>query len=231
VPISGDIYPVHLEPTIRAVYAGPDETGLYMHHAYVEEALPRVKGWVGWYWIKADSPEAVARLPKMIDAMFENSPHPTRSETEKEFQNGFVSMLGNVKAFLTFLSAIIVVVILLIAANTMAMAARERVTEIAVLRTLGFGKGRILALILAEAVTLSLFGAVFGVLIFVFFFPGFRAGVLNSPMGFYAAGMRVFPDVVGFAFGITVVIGILAGLVPAIRSAQRSIPDGLRQVG
>jgi putative ABC transport system permease protein len=231
VPLQGDIYPVKLEPTIRAVYEGPDTTGLYMHHKYIEEALPRVKGWVGWYWIKADSPESVERLTKQIDALFENSERPTRSETEKEFQNAFVSMLGNVKAFLTFLCAIIVVVILLIAANTMAMAARERVTEIAVLRTLGFAKPTILGMILAEAVVLSVFGAAFGVALYVALFPGFRNMVLNSPMGFYAAGMKLFPGVVAFAFGITVLVGLLAGLVPAVRSAQRSITDGLRTTG
>jgi putative ABC transport system permease protein len=231
VPLAGDIYPVHVEPTIKAVYAGPDETGLYMHYAMLEEALPRAKGWVGWYWIKADSPQAVERLPKQIDALFENSDRPTRSETEKEFQNGFVSMLGNVKAFLVYLCILIVGVILLIAANTMAMSARERVTEIAVLRTLGFGKQTILGMILAEAVLLSLFGGAFGVAVYVLIFPGFRQMVLNSPMGFYAAGMKLFPAVVAVAFGVTVLVGILAGLVPAIRSSQRSIPDGLRQVG
>jgi putative ABC transport system permease protein len=231
VPLQGDIFPVHIEPAIKAVYAGPDETGLYMHYKMIEEALPRAKGWVGWYWIKADSPQAVERLPKQIDAMFENSDRPTRTETEKEFQNGFVSMLGNVKAFLTFLCILIVGVILLIAANTMAMSARERVTEIAVLRTLGFGKQTILGMILGEAVLLSLFGGAFGVAVYVLIFPGFRQMVLNSPMGFYAAGMKLFPAVVALAFGVTVLVGILAGLVPAIRSAQRSIPDGLRQVG
>jgi putative ABC transport system permease protein len=231
VPLSGDIFPVHVDPTIRAVYAGPDETGLYMHYKMLEEALPRVKGWVGWYWIKADSPQAVERLPKQIDALFENSDRPTRSETEKEFQNSFVSMLGNVKAFLTFLCILIVGVILMIAANTMAMSARERVTEIAVFRTLGFGKPTILGMILAEAVVLSLFGGAFGVALYVAIFPGFRQVVLDSPMGFYAAGMKLFPGVVALAFGVTVLVGILAGLVPAVRSAQRSIPDGLRQVG
>ncbi|HKC24177.1 MAG TPA: FtsX-like permease family protein, partial [Thermoanaerobaculia bacterium] len=160
-----------------------------------------------------------------------NSDRPTRSETEKAFQNSFVSMLGNVRAFLTFLCILIVGVILLIAANTMAMSARERVTEIAVFRTLGFGKPTILGMIVAEAVVLSLFGGAFGVALYVAIFPGFRQMVLNSPMGFYAAGMKLFPGVVAIAFGVTVLVGILAGLVPAVRSAQRSIPDGLRQVG
>ncbi|MGZ5381949.1 MAG: ABC transporter permease, partial [Thermoanaerobaculia bacterium] len=161
----------------------------------------------------------------------ENSDRPTRTETEKEMQNGFVSMLGNVKLLVTSIGTIIVCVILLIAANTMAMTARERVTEIAVLRTLGFPKGTILGLILGESVLLSLFGGLLGVGLFVLAFPGFRQGLLYSPMGGFAGGMRLFPEVVVTGFAVAVLVGLLAGLVPAIRSAQRSIPDGLRQVG
>jgi putative ABC transport system permease protein len=231
ITLKGDIYPTNLELTIRATFKAPDETGVYFHHQYIEEAIPRLKGFVGWYWIKADSLGAVERLPKEIDAMFENSDAPTRTETEKEMQNGFVSMLGNVKLLVTSIGTIIVCVILLIAANTMAMTARERVTEIAVLRTLGFPKGTILGLILSESVLLSLIGGFLGVGLFVFAFPGFRQGLLYSPMGGFAGGMRLFPEVVATAFVVAVLVGLFAGLVPAIRSAQRSIPDGLRQVG
>jgi putative ABC transport system permease protein len=109
----------------------------------------------------------------------------------------------------------------------MAMTARERVTEIAVLRTLGFPK----TTILGESVLLSLFGGALGVGIFVLAFPGFRRGLLYSPMGGFAGGMKLFPEVVALAFAVSVLVGLLAGLVPALRSAQRSIPDGLRQVG
>jgi putative ABC transport system permease protein len=231
ITLKGDIYPVNLELTVRASYKGPDETAVYFHHEYIEEALPRVKGFVGWFWIKAASLAAIERLPREIDSMFDNSSVPTRTETEKEMQNGFVSMLGNVKLMVTGISTVIVFVILLIAGNTMAMTARERVTEIAVLRTLGYPKGTILALMLGESVLLALVGGTLGALLFVGLFPGFRAGLLNSPMGGFAAGMRLFPEIVALAFGISVLVGIFAGLVPAVRSAQRSITDGLRQVG
>ncbi|MGZ6971286.1 MAG: ABC transporter permease [Thermoanaerobaculia bacterium] len=231
VALKGDIYPVTLELTIRAVYRGPDESAVYFHHAYIEEAVPRVKGFVGWFWIKADSPESAERLPKLVDALFENSSYPTRTETEKEFQNTWVSMLGNVKLLLTSISAIIVCVILLIAGNTMAMAARERVTEIAVLRTLGYTKGTILGLILGESFLLSAVGGLLGLGVFIAFFPGFKQVLLYSPMAGFAAGMRVFPGVLIAGFGVTLLVGLFAGLVPAVRSAQRSITDGLRQIG
>jgi putative ABC transport system permease protein len=211
---------VTLELTIRAVYTGPDESGVYFHHAYIEEAVPRAKGYVGWFWIKADSPESAGRLPKLVDDLFENSSYPTRTETEKEFQNTWVSMLGNVKFLLTS-----------IAGNTMAMAARERVTEIAVLRTLGYPKGTILGLILGESLLLSAVGGLLGLGVFVALFPGFKRTLLYSPMAGFAAGMRIFPGVLLAGFAVTLLVGLFAGLVPAVRSAQRSITDGLRQVG
>ncbi|MFI5197424.1 MAG: ABC transporter permease [Thermoanaerobaculia bacterium] len=231
IALKGDIYPVTLELTIRAVYRGPDESAVYFHHAYIEEAIPRVKGFVGWFWIKADSPESAERLPKLVDNLFENSSYPTRTETEKEFQNTWVSMLGNVKFLLTSISVIIAFVILLIAGNTMAMAARERVTEIAVLRTLGYTKGTILGLILGESFLLSAVGGLLGLGVFIALFPGFKQVLLYSPMAGFAGGMRVFPGVLAAGFAVTLLVGLFAGLVPAVRSAQRSITDGLRQVG
>jgi putative ABC transport system permease protein len=231
ITLQGDIYPVNLELTIRATFKGPDETAVYLHHQTIEEALPRVKGFVGWYWIKAASLEAVERLPKQIDAMFENSDRPTHTETEKEMQNGFVSMLGNVKFGISLICLAIAFLLLLLSANTMAMTARERVTEIAVLRTLGFQKATILGLMLGESLLLSVFGGLLGVGLFVGLFPGFRTALLYSPMGGFAGAMRIFPEVVAAAFFISVFVGLAAGLVPAVRSAQRTIPDGLRQVG
>lgn len=229
--LKGDYYPMTLELTVRAVFRGSDETGVYFDRKAVEEGLPAVKGQVGTFWIKADSADAVQRLPRVVDALFENSAAPTKTETEKEFQNGFVSMLGNVKAVVTGISAAIALVILLISANTMAMAARERVTEIAVLRTLGFGKPLILTLILAESLLLSATGAFLGLGLFRFSFPFLKEGLLSSPMAGFAAGMQLFPEVLLTGVGVTLVVGLVAGIVPAFRSAQRSIPDGLRQVG
>jgi putative ABC transport system permease protein len=231
LPLKGDIYPISLELTIRATFKAADENGVYFHHQAIEEALPRVKGYVGWYWLKADSLEAVQGLPRLIDSMFENSPYPTKTDTEKAFQDEWVSMLGNVRLLVTSISLIIAVVILLIAANTMSMAARERVTEIAVLRTLGFQKRTILGLVLGESLLLALIGGVLGLGIFVLLFEGIREGLLNSPMGTFAAGVQLFPEVLAAGFGVSVLVGLFAGLVPAIRSAQRSITDGLRQSG
>ena len=233
IVLQGDIYPVNLELTIRAVFDAPagSNAALFFNWAYIEEALPQVKGRIGTFYIRAKDAEAVARLPKQIDAMFDNTDAPTKTETEKEFQNGFVQMLGNVKLMLNGISTAIVFVILLIAANTMAMAARERVNEIAVLRTLGYPKGTILAMILGESLLLALLGGLLGLGLFALGFGGFKAALMNTPMGGFAAGMTIYPSVLAVGFGISVFIGLFAGVVPAIGAARRSITDGLRRVG
>jgi putative ABC transport system permease protein len=112
----------------------------------------------------------------------------------------------------------------------MAMSARERVTEVAVLRAIGFPRRILFGLLLGESAFLALFGAAAGLAIYVSLFPKMRAFILMSPVAGLAAAFRIYPDVLAGAFSVTVLVGILAGLVPAIRSVQRPIADGLRLV-
>jgi ABC-type antimicrobial peptide transport system permease subunit len=104
----------------------------------------------------------VAKIGPEVDDMFKNSPQPTKTETEKSFQLGFVAMLGNVKAFILSICTAVVFAILLVSANTMAMSIRERTREVAVLKTLGFTRKTILSLFVGEAVTVALIGGILG---------------------------------------------------------------------
>jgi putative ABC transport system permease protein len=112
----------------------------------------------------------------------------------------------------------------------MAMAARERIVEFAVLRTLGFTRKTLFGLLVGESALLSLTGACVGLALFLGLFPKLKAFVLYSPLAGLAAALRVYPEVLAGAFALTVLVGILAGLGPALRSSRRSIVDGLRQV-
>lgn len=231
VTLTGDIWPGTYELTIRAVYSGQDESAAWFDQKLIEEMLPARAGLSTNFWIKAESADAARRLIPQINALFENSPYPVLAETEKEFQNEWIGLLGNVRLFLRFLVLNVSVILLLIAANTLAMSARERVNEIAILRAIGFRRGTVLGLLLGEGALLSLIGAGAGLGLWVAVFPAFRAFLLYSPLAGFAAGMRLFPGVLATVFGVTVLVGLLAGLVPAVRSAQRSIPDGLRFAG
>lgn len=229
----GDIYPVTLQLTIRAVYRLSDgnSDALFFNRKYLEEAFPSFQGTVGTIWTKCRDGAAAIRLSDEIDQMFENSPYPTKTETEKAFQMGFVSMLGNVKLLITSLGTIVVLVIVLIAANTMALSARERITEIAVLRTLGFSRRMILILILGEGLILALIGGIIGLCIFILGLKPLKAILTNTPLSGFTNAMTVFPEVLLLGLGITVIVGLFSGIVPAIRASQRPITEGLRYTG
>jgi putative ABC transport system permease protein len=230
ITLTGDIWPGVYTFTIRAVYQGQSEASVFFDQKIIDEALPKAAGLYTMIWLKATDAAAARDLIPRINALFENSPWPVRAETEKEFQNHYIALLGNVKFFFRSLTAVIATVVLLIAANTMAMSARERVTEVAVLRAIGFPRRILFGLLLGESAFLALFGSAAGLAIYVSLFPKMRSFILMSPVAGLAAAFRIYPDVLAGAFSVTVLVGILAGLVPAIRSVQRPIADGLRLV-
>ncbi len=233
VTLKGDIYPIDVDLTIQATYTAPQDDGFFFHRKYVEAAFPPSEGQIMAFFLKADSPETVNRLTPQIDTMFENTPFPTQSESEKEWNASFLAMIGNVTLLIRSLSTIIVFVILLIAGNTMALSARERTTEIAMMRTLGFQQRTILSLILGESLVLSLIGGALGLGLCGMILPGLKKGFTESGMGplaFYAPMMRLSPDVVALGTALAIMVGLLSGIVPALLSIRRPITDGLRQV-
>lgn len=225
ITIKGDIYPVNVELDIRAIYDG-GEDGLYFHRKYVEEALERSAG-VGTFGILVDAPENLPAVAEAVDRTFADSTAETKTQTEKAFQAGFVSMYGNVKGLVWNLTMVIAVTILLTAANTMAMAIRERTREMAVLRALGFLPGRILALVLTESMAIALLAGVLGVggfwagSYYVFVVRGFRPPMIWFPLTLTPL------SAIGLLLG-TVGLGLVAGLVPALLAARVKIVDGLR---
>jgi putative ABC transport system permease protein len=230
IPITGTIYPGDWRLTLRGIYTGRtadiDRNTIFFHWDYLNESMPDVrKDQVGIYWLRLGSASDASAVSDRVDAMFENSPQPTKTETEKSFQAGFIAMLGNVSMLLTILGSAIVFAIVLVTINTMLMAARERTTEIAVLKTLGFSDGLILRLVGAEALLLSVAGGVIGC---------GAAYLIFHRVDFTAGGMfpnfRVLPETVGWGLLLAVGMGLLSGLVPAVQAARLQIAGALRKV-
>ena len=226
----------YIPMTLDLVYAGSYRSGDESNIFFSNEVLNQGKWfgadkYTGLYYMKVASREDIPRVVTAIDRMFENSDRPTKTLTEKQFQLQFMEMMGNVKGLIRIISAIILFAVTLIVANTVAMSARERVTEIAVMRTLGFRRSHILSFILSESVLMSLLGGVLGVVLAKYFFiPGMVKGMQTTPMAPFLLNFKVTWMVLSAAFGISVGVGILAGFVPAIRSSRVNIVDGLRQV-
>jgi putative ABC transport system permease protein len=226
--IQGATFPVDLELTIRGIYTPDAATNsLYYNQKYVEEAVAYLKGQTGFFSILAQSPEDVPKIASAVDAMFRNSPQPTKTETEKAFALGFVSMLGNVKAFILSICMAVVFAILLVSANTMAMSIRERTREVAVLKTLGFTRRTILSLFVGEAVTLSLAGGILGSLA-AFGLGGLAAAAAG---GFFGDALKVHPGTMIVAWGVAALVGFLSAIVPSYNASRIGIVDGLRHIG
>lgn len=226
VTLKATIYPRDVELILRGFYTGPDETQLFFHWDYLKETMSRYNS-VGTFWVKARSQEDVDRLVAEIDGTFRNTNAPTKTETEKGFLLGFVSMMGNVKLLITVISSAVVFTILLVAANTMAMSIRERAPEIAVMKTLGYQSRLLLGLIVAESVFLSLAGWLLG---------GVGARVLFGvvKVSRYTGGMlaqfEVQPATLAGGFVLAVALGVLSCIFPAYRATRVTISEALRRV-
>lgn len=226
VVITGTIFPVNLELNIRGVFKAPQPTqSLYFNQKYVEEAVSYLKGQEGFYTVLADSPQSVAKIPTEIDDMFRNSPQPTKTETEKAFQLGFIAMMGNVKAFILGICGAVVFAILLVSANTMAMSIRERTREIAVLKTLGFARGTILGLFVGEAVTLAMIGGLIGASV------AFLFGIGAAKAGGFAGALQVNGWTMLVALVVAALMGFFSSFVPSYNASRLGIVDGLRHIG
>ncbi len=224
--ITGKIFPVNLELTIRGIFTPPDPTqAIYFNKDYIDEGFPKMKGSEGFFAVLADSPDSVTRVAQAIDEEFRNADKPTKTESEHAFQLGFIGMLGNIKAFIMSISLAVVFTILLVSANTMAMSIRERTREVAVLKTLGFTRNSILGLFVGEAVSLSLVGGLMGSgLCF------FVVAAMASQGGMFAR-MSVTPLTMLAALAVAAVVGFASSFIPSYHAAQVNIVDGLRHIG
>jgi putative ABC transport system permease protein len=238
LPIRGTIYAGTWEFTIRAIFDGADETvitrQMYFHYDYLNEYVktrfPRRANQTGVFIVDVDDPARVAEVAQKIDATFANSLAETLTETEKAFQLSFVAMLQTIVQVIQSVSYIVVLIILAVAANTMAMTARERLSEYATLKALGYGPGYVARLILAESLVIAVIGGALSVVLM----PGVAAAFKGALAG---AGINAFPvfeiDPMTYAWqaGFAVAVGTIAALVPMVRAANVRIVEGLRHVG
>ncbi len=229
ISIVGDIFPITIELVVRGIYENPlDNESLYFHYKYLNESLATTAGFrdsVGTYSIRLERAEDANTVAKTIDDKFRNSSAQTKTETELAFQLSFLAFLGDIKLILLSICAAVTFTILLVSGNTMAMAVRERVREVGVLKTLGFTNGSILWLLIGEAVFISLLGGVVGLVLAA----GLLAVIRGMPGGFAnLSNATVNPGVIVVCLAAAALIGIISSLIPALGAAKRPIVDALR---
>lgn len=233
VPLRGTIYPGAWSFTVRGIYDGvddkTDEQQFLLHWHYLNERVktlvPSLADKVNIYVVDVRDPSQAAAVSVAIDSTFKNSLNETRTETQKAFQLGFIAMVDTILLAIQTVAFVVVLIIMAVMANTMAMAARERMREYATLKALGFSNGFVSLLIFGESLSLSLAGGVLGILLT---FPAAES--------FYSATRNLFvvfevqPGTIALQLGSALVIGITAGIAPAFNSARVRIVDGLRSV-
>jgi putative ABC transport system permease protein len=204
---------------------GTDKTQLFFHYDYLSEVLrnSNFSGQVGWYVIKVADPSRSADIARKIDTMFANSPAETKTDTEKAFVAGFAKQIGNISLITQMVAAAAILMILLITANTMAQSIRERTGELAVLKTLGFGDGRVLSMVLLESCFIALLGGSIGLAVSWFLIS------LGDPTGGFLPTFY-FPirDLI-LGIALVVALGVLAGALPAWQAGRLRIVEALRR--
>jgi len=202
---------------------GTDETQFFFHYKYFDESRQFAHGEVGWYVVRIANASQAPQIAAALDEQFANSPAETKTSTEKAFAQAFANQVGNIALIVRSIIAMAFFIILLVTANTMAESVRERTGELAVLKTLGFSDGLVLALVLAESCVIAGAGGLLGLGLAAVMVPGIPTGnllqALYVPKSSFITGLAL---VVG--------LGVVSGLFPALRAMRLRIVDALRRV-
>jgi len=235
MPVEGDIYPGQWEFVVRGIYQPRDQTTdpstMMFHYKYLDERvrqeMPHRAGEIGWYIVRIDDPTDSATISQEIDKLFANSRAETKTETERAFQQGFLSAASAIITAMNIMSFVIIGIILLVVGNTMIMSARERTHEFAVLKALGFSGGQLFFLLAGESLILSLLGSAFGLALTIPAVEGFQTAL---PKGWFPI-FYIKPEtiVIGCAAGL--LVGLLAAIVPLHRVLTTRIVEWLRYAG
>jgi putative ABC transport system permease protein len=235
IPIQGTIY--HRpdngpwEFTIDGIYdsklKGTDKTNLFFHYDFLNESVrsqSSFKDQVGWYVISLRDPDQAVQMASKVDALFANSPVETKTDTEKAFVSGFAKQIGDIGSIMTSIVAMAMFTILLVAGNTMAQAIRERTNELAVLKTLGFGNGRVLGMVLIESTLIAVLGGGLGLLL-AYIAVTVGGDPTNGLLpAFYLPTPAMITGIV-----LVVALGLASGALPAWQAGRLRIVDALRR--
>ena len=227
ITLKRQIFSYDPELTIRGIYTHPINSSALFYHMDYHQGMLNNFGQVGTFWAKIQDPSKMAAISQEIDAMFKNSDSPTETVTEKQFQAQFMAMMGNIKLLFGAICTCAVFMVILLAAITMSMSARERVTEIAVLKAIGFGRRLVLTLMLTEFALLTFAGGALGVFGAKLVFSFVPFGKLTQG---FLVGLTIFPATMVICLAASIVVGLLAGGLPAFNATRLHVVDGLRRV-
>ncbi len=228
IPIKGTIFPGTWEFNIRGIYRGrraqDDATQFWFRWDYLDERSTYRKGFVGWYTVRIANPDDAVRVVRAIDEEFVNSPWETKTDTEKAFAASWVKQMGNIEFLILTIGSVVFFTLLLVTGNTMAIAVRERVRELAVLKAVGFSDRFVLILVMAETMVVAALGGGIGLLL----------AKLFTLQGDPTRGLLPFfylpPHAIVLGFALAGAVGLMAGILPALTAMRLRVVEALRRV-
>ena len=211
---------------IEGIYDTTDPKGgtaiMLFRHDYFAEANSFGDGFVGWYTLKLEQGADPVAVANAIDMEFANSANETETSTEAAFAASFAKMFGNIALIVQLILGAVFFTLLLLAGNTMSQSVRERIAELAVLKTVGFRDGTVLAIVLIESILIMLIGGVLGLALGWVFTQG-----IATAMAAFIPGITVAPEIVLLGVGLMIAAGIIAGIFPALKAMRLTIVDAL----
>ena len=228
VTLQGTIFSANIDLVIRGfIHGAGSDSMMLLRHDYLNELWNNYDS-SGVFAVRVRSAEEIPAVIDSIDGTFSNSTAPTKTETEKAFLLGFVSMIGNVRTLVASISTVLIFTVILVAANTMAMSIRERTGEIAILKTLGFAPGHILGVLIGESALIAVVGGLFGSIGARLIFSGMDISSMTT--GFIDQ-FNVTWATVALAAGIGLVVAFASTFIPAWNASRLAIADAVRRRG
>jgi len=228
IPLKGTIFPGVWEFNLRGIYQGKrpsdDTSQFWLQYKYLEENSDLLEGQVGWYYARVDDPDSAVEVSRIIDSQFANSPYETTTETEKAFMSSFLKQFGNIRLLILTVGGVVFFTLLLITGSNIAISIRERTSEIGIMKTLGFSGARILFMVLAESLLIAVTGGAVGLIMAKLY--TFR----GDPTGGLLPAFYLSPENIFMGMTAAVLIGLAAGIIPALQSMRLRIVDALRRV-
>jgi len=237
IPVMGDIWlkedgSILWEFDLVGIFSQEEGSGVYggdeqvfINYSYFEESrAPWGKGTVGNFIVKVKNKEDNERIAKEIDKMFANSSNETKTSTEAAFGKMFAEQIGDIGLIMNSILAAVFFTMLLVTGNTMSQAVRERTSEIAVFKALGYSDKRVLGLVLSESMFICFFGMAVGIVIsFIIFI------FLKEDLSGFVEGISFQPSVLSWAFATALAMALIAGLPPALGAMRLKVVDALRK--
>jgi putative ABC transport system permease protein len=203
-----------------------DETQFWFQWDYFEEKIPAaIKGQIGWYVLRVDNPDDAPRIAKAIDAEFANSPNETKTETESTFAANWVKQFGNIQFLIVTIGFVVFFTLLLVTGNTMAISVRERTSELAVFKAIGYSDRFVLFFVLAESLVIAVIGGGLGLLLAVVAVPA-----LGRALNGLLPNIVLSPAMLLFGLAVALLVGVLSGLLPGIGAMRMRVVNALRRV-